>query len=269
MPSQATRACSSRSIRCTTSCITSERTPRGATFETTDREPALRSDDAAFRPVYIANAPDGSLFVSDMYEFYIAHGQHYQNQIDPTTGPHLPAARQGRDAGERTSNLAAKTHGRSSSRCSPSEQMAPPHRGAAARRAQGSEGGGRSCGRLIADDDGLGALNALWALHQSAGLDDATALVGAATSPTRRCGCGPRGCWATNGACNRNLGSGQHARSPRRPALPATVFDALLAQAADRDGSPKCSRSSPPPRGASMRRRRCRSSRRCSVTTRS
>src|SRR5213075_1483746 len=38
------------------------------------------------RPLYIANAPDGSLFLSDMCEFYIAHGQHYQNQIDPTTG---------------------------------------------------------------------------------------------------------------------------------------------------------------------------------------
>src|SRR5204863_7902646 len=65
---------------------TSVRTPRGSTFVTTDQEPALRSSDTAFRPVYIANAPDGSLFVSDMYEFYIAHGQHYQNQIDPTTG---------------------------------------------------------------------------------------------------------------------------------------------------------------------------------------
>ena len=39
-----------------------------------------------FRPVYVTNAPDGSLCICDMYEFYVAHGQHYQNQIDPTTG---------------------------------------------------------------------------------------------------------------------------------------------------------------------------------------
>lgn len=66
--------------------IASERTARGATYVTRDVGVILRSSDPAFRPLAIANAPDGSLLVSDMYEFYIAHGQHYQNQIDPTTG---------------------------------------------------------------------------------------------------------------------------------------------------------------------------------------
>ena len=36
--------------------------------------------------MFIVNAPDGSLHVADFYEHYIAHGQHYQSQIDPTTG---------------------------------------------------------------------------------------------------------------------------------------------------------------------------------------
>ncbi len=66
--------------------IAISRQTRGATFSTTDEGVIVKSRDEAFRPVYIANAPDGSIFVADMYEYYIAHGQHYQNQIDTTTG---------------------------------------------------------------------------------------------------------------------------------------------------------------------------------------
>src|SRR3989442_10117738 len=88
--------------------LTSRRQPRGATFETVDGEPALRSDDETFRPLYIANAPDGSLFFSDMCEFYIAHGQHYQSQIDPTTGRIYRL--RGKDAPlEKDTNLEKKT----------------------------------------------------------------------------------------------------------------------------------------------------------------
>lgn len=66
--------------------IAISRLPRGSTFTTTDEGFVVKSRDEAFRPVYIANAPDGSIYVADMYEHYIAHGQHYQNQIDTTTG---------------------------------------------------------------------------------------------------------------------------------------------------------------------------------------
>lgn len=66
--------------------IASRRMPRGATFKTDDLEKVLTSEDFAFRPVYIGNAPDGSVLIADFYEHYIAHGQHYQSQIDPTTG---------------------------------------------------------------------------------------------------------------------------------------------------------------------------------------
>ena len=66
--------------------VLSERRQRGSTFETTDLGKPLESSDEAFRPVYLCNAPDGSVYVADFYDFYIAHGQHYQSQIDPTTG---------------------------------------------------------------------------------------------------------------------------------------------------------------------------------------
>lgn len=66
--------------------LASERTPRGSTYGTRDLNTLVTSGDDAFRPVFVVNAPDGSLFVADFYEHYIAHGQHYQGQIDPTTG---------------------------------------------------------------------------------------------------------------------------------------------------------------------------------------
>ena len=66
--------------------VLSERIRRGSTFETKDLGFPLRSKDFRFRPVYLTNAPDGSIYVADFYEHFIAHGQHYQSQIDPRTG---------------------------------------------------------------------------------------------------------------------------------------------------------------------------------------
>lgn len=88
--------------------IAVERHPVGATFETSDLTPALKSADTAFRPVYIVNAPDGALYVADFYEHYIAHGQHYQSQIDATTGRIYRL--RGKDAPlQRDVNLSAKS----------------------------------------------------------------------------------------------------------------------------------------------------------------
>jgi len=204
----------------------SVRTPRGSTFTTTDQEPALRSSDTAFRPVYIANAPDGSLYISDMYEFYIAHGQHYQNQIDPTTGRIYRL--RGKDAALETDvNLAAKTTAQLVALLSHPNKW---HRHTAV-RLLGERRDPEAAAPLrkaVAEDAGLGALNALWALHQSAGLDDATAILalGHSYAPVRL--------WAARllgdeHGLNRNLGLGRHAPPPAL--LPGKVFDALLGQA--------------------------------------
>ncbi|CAN5454150.1 HEAT repeat domain-containing protein [soil metagenome] len=66
--------------------VASERRPHGSTFETTDTGFPLRSEDVTFRPVFLANAPDGSMVVADFREEFIAHGQNYQGQIDPESG---------------------------------------------------------------------------------------------------------------------------------------------------------------------------------------
>jgi putative membrane-bound dehydrogenase-like protein len=144
--------------------ITSERRTRGSTFETVDLEPALRSDDETFRPLYIANAPDGSLFISDMCEFYIAHGQHYQNQIDPTSGRIYRL--RGKNAPlEKDTNLERKTTDELVTLLSHPNKW---HRHTAV-RLLGERKDANATTRLrnvIERNEGLGALNALWALYQ-------------------------------------------------------------------------------------------------------
>ena len=154
--------------------IASQRLTLGATFKTSDIGKVLTSDDFAFRPVYIGNAPDGSVLVADFYEHYIAHGQHYQSQIDPTTGRIFPL----RGKTEKLeSNL--NLHGKSS------EQLLALldhpnrwHRHTAVRLL--GERKDRTVRaklrRLVEDGKDQGALNALWALYQAFGLDDKTAL---------------------------------------------------------------------------------------------
>ena len=211
--------------------ITSERQAAGATFTTTDRGWAMRSSDPAFRPIYIANAPDGSLFVSDMYEFYIAHGQHYQNQIDTTTGRMYRL--RGKDAPlETDTNLAVKSTSELIALLSHPNKW---HRHTAVRvlGERTDPAATAALQQVIARDQGVGALNAVWALHQSAGLDAATTLVALrhAAAPVRM--------WAARllgdeWGLQRNLGAGQHAvvrRSAESGLLPSTLFNALLAQA--------------------------------------
>ena len=88
--------------------VSAERIAEGPTFSTRDIGVPLIGDDIAFRPVYMTNAPDGSVFIADFYEEYIAHGQNYQGQIDPTTGRIYRL--RGKDAPlEKDTNLSKKT----------------------------------------------------------------------------------------------------------------------------------------------------------------
>lgn len=158
----------------------SERIFRGATYVTTDKGIPMSSEDVAFRPLYIANAPDGSLFVSDMYEYYIAHGQHYQNQIDPTTG-RLYRLRSRDAVLETDTNLERKSsaelvallaHPNKFHRTASLQLLAERHDLSVIPALDG----------LLAQDRGRGALGALWALYQLGALTDARA-VGALRHP--------------------------------------------------------------------------------------
>lgn len=205
----------------------SERIPQGATYVTNDLGIAMWSEDVGFRPLYSANAPDGSLFVSDMYEYYIAHGQHYQNQIDPTTG-RLYRLRDKDAKLETDTNLEGKTTAQLVGLLGHPNKF---HRTAslqllAERRDLASI---PLLEALLAADSGRGALGALWALYQTDALPDAKA-VGALThtyAPVRF--------WAMRFlgdkyGVNRGLGvPGLEAEGAR--GLPAEVFLTVLARA--------------------------------------
>ncbi len=66
--------------------VLSDVIPDGSTFETVDLGYPIESDDITFRPIDIQVGPDGAVYVADMCEEFIAHGQHFQGQIDPDSG---------------------------------------------------------------------------------------------------------------------------------------------------------------------------------------
>jgi len=215
----------------------SERIWVGATYETSDLGIPMWSEDVGFRPLYIANAPDGSVYVSDMYEFYIAHGQHYQNQIDPTTGRMYRLKGQGatldRDLnleGKSSAQLVALLAHPNKWHRTMSLQLLAERRDLSV--VDGLEGLLFGRGTRPVDDRSdapRGALGALWALYQMGELTDARAIraLSHGYAPVRH--------WATRFlgdkyGVNRGLGvpgiGSQGARD-----LPADVFQSLLDRA--------------------------------------
>ena len=148
--------------------VLSERKRRGSTFETTDLGQPLSSTEDAFRPVYLCNAPDGSIYVADFYDFYIAHGQHYQSQIDPTTG-RIYRLRGRSQKLERDVNLAGKSREELLALLKhPNKwhrQMAVRLLGRRVRDAEGQA----SLIRWVSDHEGREALGGIWALSQGEG----------------------------------------------------------------------------------------------------
>jgi len=152
--------------------IAADRRRHGATFETSDIAPALKCSDAAFRPVYIVNAPDGSLLVADFYDHYIAHGQHYQSQIDASTGRVFRL--RGKDAAlERDVNLAAKSGAELVRMLGHANKW---HRQTGV-RLLGERRDPATRELLLAllqKDAGIASTGALWALFQAGWLDEAS-----------------------------------------------------------------------------------------------
>jgi putative heme-binding domain-containing protein len=205
--------------------IAAERRPLGATFSTSDEGPALSSSDVAFRPVHIANAPDGSLFIADFYNYYIAHGQHYQSMIDPDTG-RIYRLRGSENALEPDTNLEGKTTGQLIALLSHPNKW---HRHMAVRLLgeRKDEAATPLLKELLSRETGLAALNAFWALDQSGALDEETALEALAHS------CPAVRMWAARWAGDRwgtHPGLGLPGIDTRTGAVPSRFFEALLEQ---------------------------------------
>jgi putative membrane-bound dehydrogenase-like protein len=66
--------------------VCSEVTPHGSSFRTRDVSKPVTTDDSWFRPVDIKHGPDGALYVADWYDGQINHYRNHEGQIDPSTG---------------------------------------------------------------------------------------------------------------------------------------------------------------------------------------
>ena len=66
--------------------VLSDVQPFQSSFETKDLERVLKTDDPWFRPVDIKAGPDGCIYVADMYEQRIDHSSHYAGRVDRTNG---------------------------------------------------------------------------------------------------------------------------------------------------------------------------------------
>jgi putative heme-binding domain-containing protein len=206
--------------------IASDYLPRGSTFETRYRGVMIRSSDPSFRPVYIANAPDGSLYVADMYEFYIAHGQHYQNQIDPTTGRiHRISGRESRP--ETGFNLAWATAPQLISLLDHPNKW---HRQTAIRLLGERRDAAAvpALRALVSSGSERESLHSLWSLHQSGGLDEAVAITGL-VHPSASVRLWTVRLLGDAYGLHRNLGLPGVGQIERL--IPSPVFDTLLGQA--------------------------------------
>ena len=213
--------------------IASTRIKKGATFRTDDIDKILTSDDEAFRPVYIANAPDGSVLLADFYEHYIAHGQHYQSQIDPTSG-RIFRIRGTQEKLEGDINLHAKSTDELLAMLQHPNRW---HRHTAVRLLgeRKDKMATAKLKQLIRHGSDFEPLCALWALHQSVGLDHDSARAAIRNSdPAVRY-------WAVRLICddqgfaNKRTTQGLIERLGNAPSgksrLSQTLLDAVVAQA--------------------------------------
>ncbi len=154
--------------------IAAERHPHGSNFETTDIGKPLRSKDVTFRPTFLTNSPDGSMVIADFCEEYIAHGQHFQGQIDPSSG-RIYRLRGKEQNLETDYNLEAKTDLELVANLTHPNLW---HRQTSV-RLLGQRANPKTVPALLAalaKPTAHPAVDALWALHQMGKLDEATAI---------------------------------------------------------------------------------------------
>ena len=154
--------------------VVSERTRAAATFATADVGMAVETDDKSFRPVFIANAPDGAIYIADFYEQYIAHGQNYQGQIDPDSG-RIYRLRGKDSALDKDVNLGRKSTSELIATLSHANKW---HRQTAVRLLgeRRDAAAKEPLKKLLAEAGAHPALEALWALHQAGWFDHSMAL---------------------------------------------------------------------------------------------
>lgn len=153
--------------------VLSEFSPDGSTFRTSDVTRPVTSTDNWFRPVDIKTGPDGGVYIVDWYDGQLAHTRNHEGYLDPTNGriyrmraPNFqPAAPF--DLSKRSSAELIETlrHPNKWFRQTALRVLADRRDATIIPQLR----------TLLAENDGQFALECLWALHLSGGLDDSSA----------------------------------------------------------------------------------------------
>ncbi len=60
--------------------------PDGSSFQTHDLGPVVSTNDTWFRPVNIELGPDGAIYIADWYDGQVNHYRNHEGQVDPSSG---------------------------------------------------------------------------------------------------------------------------------------------------------------------------------------
>ncbi|MFK7817585.1 MAG: PVC-type heme-binding CxxCH protein [Planctomycetaceae bacterium] len=154
--------------------VMSDVIPDGSTLKTKDLGHPVQSRDERFRPVEITLGPDGAIYVADFYESQISHRQHFDGQIEKDTGRIYRLKAKDSEPLKRF-DLRSKT---SSQLVDLLQHKNRWFRHSALRVL--SERRDRSVVpkllQLVRDQSGQAAIDALWAIHATRGLNDELAI---------------------------------------------------------------------------------------------
>jgi len=166
--------------------VISEKMPTGSSYTTNDIGFAVETEDISFRPVAISVGPDGAVYVADFCEEFIAHGQNYQGQIDPTSGRIFRLRAKGKESTAKV-NLAEKNSNELVELLGHESKW---FRQTALRLLAESKDASviPKLRKNIATEKGQLALESFWALYQLGGFNSATAIqtLGHANPSVRR-----------------------------------------------------------------------------------
>ena len=166
--------------------VISDVIPVGSTFKTKDIGYAIESSDTWFRPVDVKDGPDGGIYVADWYDGQLAHTANYQGGLDrdhgriyrirpKMNGANKPSSDASQPAGSRPIDLRKLSSTELVARLDSPDRW---HR-EAARRVLADRRDAAIAPALrtkLFAVRGQSAIESLWALNLSGGLDEATAL---------------------------------------------------------------------------------------------